>query len=126
MVNYSIGRDPDRLDRVFGALVSPVRRAILTRLSETDSASISELAEPVAMTLPAVMKHLDVLEQARLITREKTGRTMFVRLSPKPMADAMAWLHRYEQFWSGSLDRLIAYAEKKEAQAPKSRAKGKR
>ncbi len=72
------------------------------------------------MTLPAVMKHLDVLEDARLITRAKTGRTMFVRLSPKPMAEAMAWLHRSEQFWSGRLDRLAAYAEKKEAQARKS------
>ena len=112
MVNYS-----DRLDRVFGALVSPARRAILQRLAQTDSASISELAQPIEMTLPAVMKHLDVLEEARLITRAKAGRTMFVRLTPKPMAEAMAWLHRYEQFWSGSLDRLVAYAEKKEAQA---------
>jgi len=114
MVNYT-----DRLDRVFGALVSPARRAILMRLAQTDCASISELAQPVAMTLPAVMKHLDVLEQARLITRAKTGRTMFVRLSPKPMAEAVAWLRHYEQFWSGSLDRLVAYAEKKEVRARK-------
>ncbi len=121
MVNYS-----DRLDRVFAALVSPARRAILTRLARTDCASVSELAQPVAMTLPAVMKHLDVLEQAHLITRAKTGRTMFVRLSPKPMAEAMAWLQRYEQFWSGSLDRLVAYAEKKEAQARKSPARRSR
>lgn len=112
MVNYS-----DRLDGVFGALVSPARRAILQRLAQADCASVSELAEPVAMSLPAVMKHLDVLEQARLITRAKTGRTMFVRLSPKPMAEAAKWLHRYEQFWSGSFDRLAAYAEKKEARA---------
>ncbi|MEO8187992.1 MAG: metalloregulator ArsR/SmtB family transcription factor [Burkholderiaceae bacterium] len=118
MVNYS-----DRLDQVFGALVSPARRAILQRLARTDCASISELAQPISMSLPAVMKHLDVLEQARLITRAKTGRTMLVRLSPKPMAEAMAWLRRYEQFWSGSLDRLVAYAEKKEAQARRSPAK---
>jgi DNA-binding transcriptional ArsR family regulator len=78
------------------------------------------------MSLPAVMKHLDVLEDARLITRAKTGRTMLVRLSAKPMADAMAWLQRYEQFWSSSLDRLVAYAEKKEAQARKSPAKRRR
>ena len=121
MVNYS-----DRLDHVFGALVSPARRAILQRLAQTDSASISELARPVSMSLPAVMKHLDVLEQARLITRAKTGRTMFVRLSPKPMAEAMAWLQRYEQFWSARLDRLVAYAEKQEAQARKSPARGGR
>ncbi len=121
MVNHSA-----RLDRVFGALVSPARRAILAQLAQADCASISELAQPVAMTLPAVMKHLDVLEDARLITRAKTGRTMLVRLSPKPMADAMAWLQRYEQFWSGSLDRLVAYAEKQEAQARKARTARKR
>ena len=115
MVNYS-----DRLDRVFGALVSPARRAILQRLAQTDCASISELAQPVGMSLPGVMKHLDVLEEARLITRAKTGRTMLVRLSPKPMAEAAAWLHRYEQFWSGRLDRLAAYAEQKEARAGKA------
>ena len=118
MVNHT-----DRLDRVFGALVSPARRAILQRLAQTDCASVSELAQPVAMKLPAVMKHLDVLEQARLITRAKTGRTMFVRLSPKPMAEAAEWLHRYERFWSGNLDRLIAYAAKKESQARKAPAR---
>lgn len=118
MVNHSA-----RLDRVFGALVSPARRAILQRLAQNDCASISELAQPISMSLPAVMKHLDVLEDARLITRAKTGRTMYVRLSPKPMAEAMAWLQRYEQFWSSSLDRLVAYAEKKEAQARKSPAR---
>lgn len=118
MVNYS-----DRLDRVFGALVSPARRAILQRLAQTDYASISELAQPISMTLPAVMKHLDVLEQARLIKREKTGRTMFVRLSPKPMAEASQWLYRYERFWSSSLDRLVAYAEKKETRARKAQVR---
>jgi DNA-binding transcriptional ArsR family regulator len=115
MVNHSA-----RLDRVFGALVSPARRAILAQLANTECASISELAQPVAMTLPAVMKHLDVLENARLIKRAKVGRTMLVRLSPKPMAEAANWLHRYEKFWSGSLDRLAAYAEKQEAQARKT------
>jgi len=100
MVNHS-----DRLDRVFGALVSPARRAILQQLAQTECASISELAQPISMTLPAVMKHLDVLEHARLITREKTGRTMLIRLSPTPMAEAVKWLHRYEHFWSGRLNR---------------------
>jgi len=115
MVNHS-----ERLDRLFGALVNPARRAILMRLAEADDVSISELAQPVAMTLPAVMKHLDVLEGARLITRAKTGRTMLVRLSPEPMAEAAAWLQRYERFWSGSLDRLARYAEKQEARATKA------
>ena len=109
----------DRLDRVFGALVSPARRAILMRLEAADCASVSELARPVAMKLPAMMKHLDVLEGAGLITRVKTGRTMLVHLAPEPMAEAMAWLRRYERFWAVSLDRLVAHAEEKEAQARK-------
>ncbi|HKO67045.1 MAG TPA: metalloregulator ArsR/SmtB family transcription factor [Burkholderiaceae bacterium] len=121
MVNHSA-----RLDRVFGALVSPARRAILARLAQKDSASISELAQPIAMTLPAVMKHLDVLEEARLITRAKTGRTMLVRLSPKPMAEAAEWLSHYEKFWSSSLDRLAVYAEKREAQARKTSRRNRR
>jgi DNA-binding transcriptional ArsR family regulator len=121
MVNYS-----DRLDQIFGALVSPARRAILQRLAQADCASISELALPICMSLPAVMKHLDVLEDARLITRAKTGRTMLVRLSAKPMAEAMAWLHRYEKFWSASLDRLTVYAEMQEAQARKTSPRKKR
>jgi DNA-binding transcriptional ArsR family regulator len=115
MVNYQ-----SRLDSVFGALVSPARRAILMHLEQCDCASISELALPISMKLPAMMKHLDVLEDARLITRSKTGRTMYVRLAPQPMSEATQWLRRYERFWSGSLDRLVGYAEKKEAQARKA------
>jgi DNA-binding transcriptional ArsR family regulator len=115
MVNHG------NLDRVFGALVNPARRAILMRLEEKGSASISELAVPAAMKLPAMMKHLDVLEAAHLITRAKTGRTMLISLAPEPMAEAMGWLHRYERFWSRSLDRLVVYAEKKESLARKGR-----
>jgi DNA-binding transcriptional ArsR family regulator len=65
------------------------------------------------------MKHLDVLDDAGLITRSKMGRIVTVRLSPEPMRAAMEWLHRYERFWSRSLDRLAAYAERKEAEARK-------
>jgi DNA-binding transcriptional ArsR family regulator len=64
-----------------------------------------------------VMKHLDILDEAGLITRSKSGRTVTVRLSPKPMREAMEWLRRYERFWSGNLDRLTLYAEAKEAEA---------
>jgi DNA-binding transcriptional ArsR family regulator len=64
--------------------------------------------------LPAVMKHLDVLADAGLITRSKVGRVVTVRLSPEPMREAMDWLRRYQRFWSDSLDRLAAYAEGKE------------
>ena len=116
MVNHH-----SRLDSIFGALVSPARRAILMHLEEFDCASVSELAFPISMKLPAMMKHLDVLEDARLITRSKTGRTMYVRLAPEPMSEATQWLRRYERFWSGSLDRLVGYAQKKEAQARKAR-----
>jgi len=105
------------LDRTFGALVDETRRAILARLEREHSASVSELAEPFAIKLPAVMKHLDVLEDAGLITRSKEGRTVTVRLRPEPMRAALDWLRRYERFWSGSLDRLAEYAESQEREA---------
>lgn len=106
-----------QLDITFAALVDPTRRAILARLAEEESLSIGELARPFAIKLPTVMKHLDVLSNAGLIVRAKTGRTVAVRLAPEPMAEAMDWLRRYERFWSGRLDRLAAYAEAKEAEA---------
>jgi DNA-binding transcriptional ArsR family regulator len=112
MVNYQ-----ERLDRTFAALVDPTRRAILAQLERKDGLSVSELAEPFAIKLPAVMKHLDVLDGAGLVTRSKSGRTVTVRLSPKPMREAMEWLRRYERFWSAGLDRLSAYAESKETEA---------
>jgi DNA-binding transcriptional ArsR family regulator len=111
-VNYQ-----ERLDRTFAALVDPTRRAILAQLERRVSASVSELAEPFAIQLPAVMKHLDVLADAGLITRAKSGRTVTVRLQPRPMREAMAWLSRYERFWTGSLDRLADHAEREEAEA---------
>jgi DNA-binding transcriptional ArsR family regulator len=112
MVNYKA-----RLDRTFTALVDPTRRAILAQLERRDGASISELAKPFTIRLPAVMKHLDVLADAGLVTRSKSGRTVTVRLRPQPMREAMEWLRRYERFWSGSLDRLTTYAESHDADA---------
>ncbi len=109
MVNYQA-----KLDRTFAALVDPTRRAILARLEREDAATVSELARPFAIKLPAVMKHLDVLDQAGLIRRAKSGRTVTVRLRPEPMRAAADWLRRYERFWSTSLDQLAAYAEAKE------------
>jgi DNA-binding transcriptional ArsR family regulator len=116
MVNYY-----GRLDRTFAALVDPTRRAILARLEREEGASISALARPFPIKLPAVMKHLDVLDDAGLITRSKVGRTVTVRLRPEPMREAMDWLRCYERFWSKSLDRLAVYAESKEAEARKKR-----
>ncbi len=117
MVNYM-----DRqLDRTFAALTDGTRRAILARLERQDSATVSELAKPFTIKLPAVMKHLDVLCDAGLISRSKAGRVVTVRIRPEPMREAMDWLRRYERFWSKSLDRLAAYAESKEETATKKR-----
>jgi DNA-binding transcriptional ArsR family regulator len=112
MVNYN-----ERLDRTFSALVDSTRRAILARLERSDGVSVSELAQPFAIKLPAVMKHLDVLAEAGLVTRSKSGRTVTVRLCPHPMREAMEWLRRYERFWPSRLDRLTEYAERKQAEA---------
>src|ERR1700746_3599853 len=113
MVNYG----SSRLDRTFAALVDPTRRAILARLEREECASVSNLARPFAIKLPAVMKHLGVLDDAGLIIRSKKGRIVTVRLRPDPMREAMDWLSRYERFWSKSLDRLATYAESREAAA---------
>lgn len=99
------------LSRTFAALVDPTRRAMLMRLDRQPGLSVSELARPFHIKLPGIMKHLDVLSDAGLVTRRKTGRTVSVRLSPAPMADAMAWLKRHERFWSSSLDQLAAFVE---------------
>lgn len=118
MANYNA-----QLNRTFAALVDPTRRAILARLERDDAATISELASGFAIKLPAVMKHLGVLDQAGLITRTKSGRTVTVRLRPEPMKTAMQWLQRYERFWSTSLDRLVAFAQAEELAARKAAAK---
>jgi DNA-binding transcriptional ArsR family regulator len=86
------------LDRTFAALADPTRRALLARLSESKSLTVSELAAPVQMSLPAVMKHLDVLSDAGLVARKKTGRTVACRLIAEPMRGAEAWLSRYHRF----------------------------
>ncbi|MCA6119857.1 helix-turn-helix transcriptional regulator [Bradyrhizobium sp. WSM 1738] len=107
MVKYQ----EDTLDRTFAALSDPTRRALLARLGNRESLSVSELAQPFSMSLPAIMKHLDVLSDAGLIAREKTGRTVACRLTAQPMEEAMEWLNRYRRFWSESFDRLAALLE---------------
>jgi DNA-binding transcriptional ArsR family regulator len=106
------------LDRTFAALADPTRRALLAQLGEHERLSVSELARPFPMSLPAVMKHLDVLSDAGLIAREKTGRTVVCRLRAAPMAEATEWLNRYEKFWSEQLDRLAAFLEEEEESCP--------
>ncbi|MGB3389380.1 MAG: metalloregulator ArsR/SmtB family transcription factor [Pseudaminobacter sp.] len=110
MVKYN---DAD-LDRTFSAFADPTRRALLARLEAQDSLSVSELARPFPVSLPAIMKHLDVLSDAGLITRAKTGRTVACRLNAGPMEEAMNWLARYERFWSASLDRLARFVEEED------------
>jgi DNA-binding transcriptional ArsR family regulator len=80
-------------------------------LGEQQSLSVSELARPFPVSLPAIMKHLDVLSDAGLIARTKTGRTVACRLTAAPMEDAIEWLNRYQHFWSEGLDRLAAFLE---------------
>jgi DNA-binding transcriptional ArsR family regulator len=122
MVNYG----PRDLDRVFATLADPTRRAILARLAKEESVSVSTLAEPFPITLAAVMKHIDVLGDAGLVTRSKQGRTVEVRLAPAPLRGASEWLRRYERFWSPALDRLATHAERKEAETRAAEAKARK
>lgn len=99
------------IDRTFSALADPTRRHVLLRLKDEPGLSVSELARPLSLKLPGMMKHLDVLSDAGLIRRTKTGRTVSVHLTVEPMREAMAWLERYERLWTASLDRLTALVE---------------
>ncbi len=96
------------LDRVFAALADPTRRATLARLAE-GSASVGELAEPFAMSKPAVSKHLKVLREAGLLVKEIDGRHHRCSLRAEPLRQAADWIARYEDFWGSSLDGLAAY-----------------
>jgi DNA-binding transcriptional ArsR family regulator len=107
MVNYQ----PSPLDRTFAALADPTRRALLARLDAEDGVTVSDLARPFPVSLPAIMKHLDVLSDAGLITRSKAGRTVTCQITPAPMEQAMNWLAHYERYWTEQLDRLAAFLE---------------
>src|SRR5215831_10267904 len=98
----------DRLSQTFSALADPTRRAILARLASGE-ASVSELAAPFAMSLPAISKHLKVLEHAGLITRSREAQWRPCRLEPRPLKNAADWLEHYRVFWEQSLDRLEGY-----------------
>jgi DNA-binding transcriptional ArsR family regulator len=106
---------PDRLSTTFSALADPTRRAILARLASGE-ASVTDLAQPFEMSLPAVSKHLKVLERAGLIARGRAAQWRPCRLEPGPLRDASDWLEHYRQFWEQSLDRLEDYL--RELQAP--------
>jgi DNA-binding transcriptional ArsR family regulator len=98
---------PDRLDATFAALADPTRRAILARLASGE-ASVRELAEPFAMSQPAISKHLKVLERAGLISRGQDAQRRPRRLEAMPLAEANEWLERYRRYWEGSFERLDA------------------
>jgi DNA-binding transcriptional ArsR family regulator len=119
MVYY---QDP-QLDLAFAALADPTRRAILARLADEDGLegglAVSRIAEPFALSLPGVMKHLDVLARAQLIEREKSGRTVRCRLKAAPLESAMQWLSRYERFWTERLNALAKFVEDDSCPNPK-------
>jgi DNA-binding transcriptional ArsR family regulator len=105
----------DRLSTTFAALADPTRRAILARLASGE-ASVTDLAQPFEMSLPAVSKHLKVLERAGLIARGRAAQWRPCRLKADPLRDAADWLEHYRQFWEQSLDRLEDYL--RDLQAP--------
>ncbi len=115
----------ERLNETFGALADPTRRAILARLAAGE-ASVTELAEPFAMSMPAISKHLKVLERARLITRGREAQWRPCRLRAGPLQDVAGWVEHYRRFWEESFDRLDDYLrELKREEARKKKTKAK-
>ncbi len=111
---FEVG-DAMSLDLTFAALSDPTRRAILNHLFRQE-ASVLELAEPFQISLPAISKHLRVLENANLIARKRIGRLHRIRLNPGPLEDASVWIERYRIFWQQGLDRLEKYLKEQEKQ----------
>ena len=107
MVKYS----SESLNRTFAALADPTRRRILAHVARGDQ-RVTQLARPHAMSLPAISKHLRVLEKAGLLRRRRYGRVHEMRLEAEPLKKAAQWVEEYRKFWEGSLDRLAAYLEK--------------
>ena len=119
MLNTMVNYNEESLNTVFSALSDPTRRAILTRLSSGEY-TVSELAEPFLakpheISLPAVSKHLRILEKTGLIQRRKEGRTHYISLVADPMQTASQWLQNYQQFWETSFDALAQLVETEES-----------
>ena len=110
---------PDRLDATFAALADPTRRAILARLASGE-ASVTELAEPFAMSQPAISKHLKVLERAGLVSRGQDAQRRPRKLEAKPLAEANEWLERYRKIWEGNFQRLDALLDQLKSARKKS------
>jgi len=135
-MNRAMAVPAERLDATFAALADPTRRAILARLA-LGEASVSELAEPFAMSQPAVSKHLRVLERAGLVSRGRDAQRRPSRLEAQPLAEATEWLAKYRRFWEGSFERLDALLDEMQGKTtkqkrrprtrnPKSRTRGDR
>jgi DNA-binding transcriptional ArsR family regulator len=115
-------RGADRaLNATFAALADPTRRAILSRLA-TGQLSVTELAEPFAMSQPAISKHLKVLERAGLVSRGRDAQRRPRQLEAKPLAEATEWLDRYREFWEGNYQRLDALLEELKTRQKKRRS----
>lgn len=110
IIHYMVNDSSDRLDTVFLALSDPTRRAILQRLAQGE-ASGTQLAQPFSISVPAISKHLHVLERAALIVRRKEGRVHRFRLSVTSIKEAATWLDQYQHFWETQLDELATYLE---------------
>lgn len=109
----------DQLSATLSALADPTRRAILAHLAQGE-ATVTELAEPFEISLPAVSKHLKVLERAHLITRSRDAQWRPCQLNPEPLKDVANWLEHYRQFWEHSFDRLDQYLQELQAEEKKS------
>jgi DNA-binding transcriptional ArsR family regulator len=109
---------PDRLSTTFAALADPTRRAILARLALGET-SVTELAEPFDMSLPAISKHLKVLERANLIVRSREAQWRPCRIEPRALKEVDHWLERYRRFWDESFDRLENYLREIQAKEKK-------
>jgi DNA-binding transcriptional ArsR family regulator len=109
--NHMVEYKSTVLDRTFGALADPTRRRILAQLAKGEEC-VTHLAQPHAMSLAAVSKHLIVLEKAGLVKRRRKGRLHSLTLEAKPMKEAQAWIDRYREFWEGNLDQFEKYLDK--------------
>ncbi len=103
----------DRLSVIFGALADPTRRAILGRLADGE-ATVTELTAPFSISMPAISRHLKVLERAGLIARSRSGQRLSSTLRAAPLQEATEWMERYRRFWDASFDRLDAHLRQAE------------
>ena len=118
ILNQMVKYNDEQLDRVFKALADPTRRAIMQRLIESD-ALVTDLAKPFEMSLPAITKHLNVLESAGLLQRVKHGRERHCSLNPEPLQQVAGWIEDYRYFWEQRLDKLAQLFAVREKPKPK-------